>query len=299
MVNDSDNGSDPDGENGEGTTDGAENFSNTDDGAGENGSSGDESDDNGEFDAAAEIAALEEKFDNGSVTRADFDAFKASVTRSLGQLPRLQSDFTKAAAAAVDPTDVEALGATVALLTEALTANVDPNDPVMTKLAAARADQAAAVATKAAVAKIKAAAEEANPDPAPDDGTGNQMSPAKERELNEASSHAKGYAKAKGVTIPETAWSEAMQKSGGDTELALTELRKIIDGLVTTPDPKQTDRARRKAAGTAGNPPKNGSGSSASLTFEALSAMTEAEVGKLLTEHPEEVDRVLTAGPSA
>ena len=297
MVDENGNESGQDNGDDEGATDGAGDSLDQNTG---NEPSDEKSDGDGEFDAAAEIAALEEKFTDGTVTRADFDAFKASVTRSLGQLPRLQSDFTKAAAAAVDPTDVEALGKQVAILTEALTANVDPNDPVMTKLATARAEQAAVVATKAAVAKIRAETAAANPDAADDDGTGNQMSPAQRAELNEASSLAKGYAKAKGVTIPETAWAEAMQKSGGVTETAVMELYKIIDGLATTPDPKQDDRARRKAAGTAGNPPKNGKGgSSASLTFEALQAMSEDEVGKLLVEHPEEVDRVLTAGPSA
>lgn len=295
MAEENENESGQDDGDGEGTKDGTEHSQDQNTG---NESSDGKSDDDGEFDAAAEIAALEEKFEKGTVTRADFEAFKASVSRSLGQLPRLQSDFTKAAASAVDPTDVEALGAQVALLTEALTANVDPSDPMVAKLAAARATQAAAVATKAAVAKIKAETEAANPAAADDDGTGNQESPAKLAELNAASNLAKGYAEAKGVTIPESAWVDAMQKAGGDTATAVTELYKTIDGLVKTPDPKQEDRTRRKGAGTAGTPKKNGSGSSASLTFEALNAMSEDEIGKLLVDHPEEVDRVLTAGPS-
>lgn len=294
MANESENDFDPSGENTEGATDGTEDFSGTGNEGEGNESSGNESDGDGEFDAATALAALEEKFETGAVTRADFDTFKASVSRSLGQLPRLQSDFTKASAAAVDPTEVESLHEQVSLLTEALTANVDPNDPVMTKLAAARTKQATEQATRAAVARIRA--EQGTP---PADNDGNQIPPARLAELNEASASAKGYAQAKGVEIPSTAWEEAMQKSGGEINSALVHLRTIIDGLVPAPDPKQEERARRKAAGSAGNPPKNGSGSSASLTFEALSAMSEAEVGKLLVEHPEEVDRVLTAGPSA
>jgi hypothetical protein len=289
---------DPDDENTEGAKDGAEDFSNTDDDT-KNQSSGNESDDDGEFDAAAEFAALEQKFDEGAVTRADFDAFKASVQRGLGQVSRLQSNVDRAAQSAVDPTDVEAIGEQVALLTEALTASVDPSDPLMARLAAAKAKQAATEATRAAVAKIRAETEAANPGAADDDGTGNQMSPARKAELNEASSLAKGYAKAKGVDIPEAAWAEAMTKSNGDTAAAVTTLYEIIDGIAK-PDTTQIERTRRKAAGSTGNPPKNGKGgSSASLTFEALSQMSEAEVGVLLVDHEDEINRVLAKGPDA
>lgn len=292
MANDSDNDFDPTDEDDEDPKDGAADSSKQDD-EGDKGQSSDEgSDDNDEFDAAAEIAALEQKVNDGTVTKADFAAFKSSVQRTLGQVSRLQSDFGKLGAAAIDPSDFALMGEQMAALSDAVSTSIDPSDPLHARIAEIRAKKVSADATRAAVEKIRE--ETASDEEADDDGTGNQMSPERRAELNAASATVKGYAHAKGVEIPEDAWAKAMTGSSGLTEKAIDLMYEQIDALVKPVDGKQTDRTRRKGAGTAGNPPKTGSGRSGGrLTWDALAAMSEAEINDL---PPEEIDRVLTAG---
>ena len=292
MANDSDNDFDPKDEDDEDPKDGVADSSKQDDEGDKGQSSDDDSDDDGEFDAAVEIAALEQKVNDGTVTKADFAAFKSSVQRTLGQVSRLQSGFDKMGADAIDPSDFELMGEQLAALSDALSTSIDPSDPLHARIAEIRAKKVSADATRAAVEKIRE--ETASDDEADDDGTGNQMSPARRAELNAASATVKGYAHAKSVEIPEDAWAKAMQGSSGMTEKAVDLMYETIDALVPTVDAKQADRKRRKGAGTAGNPPKTGSGKSGGrLTWDALAAMSEAEIAELPAE---EIDRVLAAG---
>ena len=293
MATDSKDDFDPNDEDNDDPKDGAADSSGQDD-EGDKGQSSDEGsdDDNDEFDAAEEIAALEQKVNDGTVTKADFAAFKASVQRTLGQVSRLQSGFDKMGADAIDPSDFELMGEQLAALSDALSTSIDPSDPLHARIAEIRAKKGSADATRAAVEKIRE--ETAADDEADDDGTGNQMSPARRAELNAASATVKGYAHAKSVEIPEDAWAKAMQGSSGMTEKAVDLMYETIDALVPTVDGKQADRKRRKGAGTAGNPPKTGSGKSGGrLTWDALAAMSEAEIAELPAE---EIDRVLAAG---
>ena len=217
MANDSERDFDPKDEDDEDPKDGAEDSSKQDD-EDDKGQSSDEGsdDDNDEFDAAEEIAALEKKVNDGTVTKADFATFKTSVQRTLGQVSRLQSSFDKQGADAFDPSDFALMAEQLAALSDAVSTSIDPADPLHSSIAEICAKKVSADATKAAVAKIRE--ETASDDEADDEGTGNQISPARRAELNEASSVVKGYAHAKGVTIPADAWEKAMNGSSGLTE---------------------------------------------------------------------------------
>jgi hypothetical protein len=253
----------------------------------EDGSSDD--DDPKEIDFEAAINDVRD----GSMSKADFAAFKSSVNRSLGQVKTLQSAVSKLEKLQVDGESVAANSEILGALIAALPSVLDTSDPAFAQLRTLQERRAQAEVTRDAIAKMRADADDETPDS--DDGTGNAMSNEDKAAWNTASSLVNGYAKAKGVdpaSVEKAVWDKAIAGSMGDPQRAAELMYAVVDGLASGSDSKQSDRAARKAAGKAGTPDKSGSGSGSTLTLAKLRGMTQEQIMKL---PPEEVDRVIAS----